>query len=102
MFNWLFGEKAMNPLELATQSIVISLLKDIEANHKQIINLATLGKLTPEKVEEINQDILWTIKMLHPLFDVAHALIPESVPVLHDIMDWCQAIYHQVYEPEIK
>jgi hypothetical protein len=98
----LFKGNTMNALELAAQKIVISLLKDIEANHKQIINLATLGKLTPEKVETINQDILWAIKMLHPLFDVAHALIPESTPVLHDIMDWCQEIYHQVVEPEIK
>jgi hypothetical protein len=81
---------------------VISLLKDIEASHKQIINLATLGKLTPEKVEEINQDILWVIKMIHPLFDVAHSLIPESMQPLHDLMDWCQEIYHQVYEPDIK
>lgn len=91
----------MNPLEQAAQTIVISLLKDIEANHKQIINLVTLGKLTPEKVETINQDILWTIKMLHPLFDVAHSLIPEGSP-LHKTMDWCQEIYHQVIEPEIK
>ena len=88
----------MNPLEQAAQTIVISLLKDIEANHKQIINLVTLGKLTPEKVETINQDILWTIKMLHPLFDVAHSLIPEGSP-LHKTMDWCQEIYHQVIEP---
>ena len=92
----------MNPLEAAAQKIVISLLQDVEANHKEIINLVTLGKLDPEKVEKINQDILWSIKMLHPLFDVAHSLIPESTPVLHDIMDWCQEIYHQVIEPEIK
>jgi hypothetical protein len=99
MFNWFKKGSTMNPLEQAAQTIVISLLKDIEANHKQIINLVTLGKLTPEKVETINQDILWALRMLHPLFDVAHALIPESTPILHDIMDWCQAIYHQVIEP---
>lgn len=92
----------MNPLELAAQKIVISLLKDIEANHKEIINLVTLGKLSPERVEAINQDILWTIKMLHPLFDVAHSFIPESMQPLHGVMDWCQEIYHQVIEPEIK
>lgn len=91
----------MNPLEQAAQTIVISLLKDIEANHKQIINLVTLGKLTPEKVETINQDILWTIKMLHPLFDIADKLIPDNTE-LQKVMDWCQNIYHQVIEPEIK
>lgn len=92
----------MNPLELAAQSIVISLLKEIEANHAAIINLATLGKLAPEKVEEINADIIWALKMLHPLFDVAHGLIPESMPVLHKTLDWCQEIYHQVIEPVAK
>lgn len=93
--------RVWNPLELAAQTIVISLLKDIEANHKEIINLATLGKLSPEKVEKINQDILWSLKMLHPLFDVAHSLIPESMSTLHGVMDWCQEIYHQVVEPAI-
>lgn len=92
----------MNPLEQAAQTIVITLLKDIKANHKQIINLATLGKLSPDKVEAINSRILWCIKTLHPLFDVAHSLIPESMQPLHSVMDWCQEYYHQVIEPVAK
>lgn len=92
----------MNPLELAAQKIVISLLQDIEHNRNEILNLVTLGKLDPEKIKKIGDDINWTLKMLHPLFDVAHGLIPESMTALHKTMDWCQEIYHQAVEPELK
>lgn len=92
----------MNPLEQAAQKIVIALLKDIEANHKEILTLVTLGKMDQDKIEKLNADILWSLKMLHPLFDVAHAMIPESMSSLHGVMDWCQEIYHQVVEPAIK
>ena len=87
-----------NPLEIAAQKIVIELLKNIQANHNEIINLVTLGKLTEEKREAIYQDIIWTIKMLHPLFDIADKLIPDNTE-LQKVMDWCQEIYHQVIEP---
>jgi hypothetical protein len=92
----------MNPLELAAQKIVISLLQDIEKSHLEIGRLVTFGKVSDAAIEKCNQDVLRAIKMLHPMFDVAHALIPESMPILHDLMDWCQAMYHQVVEPSIK
>jgi hypothetical protein len=92
----------MNPLELAAQKIVISLLQDIEKSHLEIGRLVTFGKLSDEKIEKCNQDVLKAIKMLHPMFDIAHSLIPEAMPLLHDLMDWCQELYHQVVEPEIK
>lgn len=95
-------ETKMNALELGAQKIVVSLLQDIQKSHLEIARVVTLGKVDDKKLETFNQDILWCIKMLHPLFDVGHSLIPESMPVLHVIMDWCQTIYHEVYEKEIK
>ena len=89
----------MNPIEAAAEKAVIALLQDIQKYHLEIAKLVTFGKVDPAKLEVINQDILWTIKLLHPYFDLAHDLIPESMPILHDVMDWCQDIYHQVYEP---
>lgn len=88
----------MNALETAAQKIVIELLKNIQANHKELINLVTFGKLTDDKKEEIYQDILWTIKTLHPIFDITDKFIPDDTK-LQDVMDWCQEIYHQVIEP---
>lgn len=91
----------MNTFESAAKKIIIGLLKDVEANHKELINLVTFGKLTDEKKEEIYQDIIWTIATLHPLFDIADKFIPDDSK-LQDVMDWCQEIYHQVIEPQIK
>jgi hypothetical protein len=91
----------MNTLEAALEKVVISLLMNIRDNHDQLLNLVTLGKLTDEKREVIYQDIIWTIKTLHPFFDMAEKFIPANSP-LQDVMDWCQDIYHQVIEPEIK
>lgn len=88
----------MNTFESAAKKIIIGLLKDVEANHKELINLVAFGKLTYDKKEEIYQDILWTIKTLHPLFDIADKFIPDDTK-LQDVMDWCQEIYHQVIEP---
>jgi hypothetical protein len=98
MFNFLelFRRKTMNIPEAAIKHAVISLLKNLEDNHKSIINMITLGKLDPSTVEAINDDIRWTLKTLHPLIDVAHDLIPESMTSLHTMIDWAQEIYHQV------
>jgi hypothetical protein len=89
----------MNPIEAAAEKAVIALLQDVQKYHLEIAKLVTLGKVDPQTLENINVKILATIKFLHPYFDLAHGLIPESMPVLHDVMDWCQDIYHQVYEP---
>lgn len=97
----IFKGDTMNPLELAAQKILIELLNNIKNNHDDIINLFTFGKLTDQKRDEIYQDILWTIKMIHPLFDIADKLIPDNTE-LQKIMDWCQTVYHNVIEPEIK
>lgn len=108
MFNWfkgligLKGSDTMNKLESGVQKIIISLLQDIEKNHLEIARLVTLGKVNDEELEKVNQDVLRAIKMLHPVFDVAHALIPENLTYLHKTMDWCQEIYHQVIEPNLK
>ena len=107
MFNWfdtcVFNiRKSMNPLELGVQKIVISLLQDIEDNHLAIGKLVTFGKASDETIEKLNQDVLRACKMLHPLFDIGHSLIPESMGYLHDIMDMAQEIYHTVIEPSIK
>lgn len=95
VIKWFVKEKDMNPLELAAQKVVISLLNEIIDHHLDIGRLITAGKASDEKIEEVNQMILNKIRLLHPMFDVAHALIPESVPVLHKALDWCQEIYHQ-------
>lgn len=92
----------MKIVESAVQSTVIALLKNIESNHKDIINMVTFGRLDPSTVEKINDDILWTLKTLHPLIDIAHEIVPESMQPLHSIIDWCQEIYHQGLEPFIK
>lgn len=94
--------REVNPIELAAQKLVVSLLQQIERNHMEIGKLVSFGKASEEQIESINQKTLTVIKTLHPLFDVGHALIPEGMPVLHDVMDWAQAIYHEVIEPNIK
>ena len=94
--------RVWNPIEAAAEKAVIALLQDVQKYHLEIAKLVTLGKVDAKTLEDINVKILATIKFLHPYFDLAHDLIPESMPVLHDVMDWCQDIYHQVYEPIIK
>mgnify|MGYP001766187970 CR=1 FL=1 len=100
-FNLLKGS-AMNKLESGVQKIVISLLQDVEKNHLELARLVTMGRVGDERLEEINQDILRACKMLHPLFDVAHSFVPENMTYLHKTLDWCQEIYHQVIEPNLK
>jgi len=92
----------MNPIEAAAQAVVISLLKEIEANHLELGRLVSFGKANDAQIEVINQKVLSIIKTLHPLFDVGHALIPENLTYSHKLMDWAQDIYHQVIEPNIK
>lgn len=100
-FSFLKG-KEMGKLESGVQRIIITLLQDVEKNHLEIARLVTLGKVNDKEIENMNQDILRICKMLHPVFDIAHNLIPENMVYLHKTLDWCQNIYHEVIEPNIK
>lgn len=101
MFNLFRKGNNMSILEQGVQSLIIEALKEVEEHHAEIIKLVSLGKLDAVAAERINTRIVWILRTIHPLFDVAHSLIPEGSP-LHKTMDWCQEIYHQVFEPGLK
>lgn len=104
MFNWFRGVVANidgEKLTSGTQTILINLLEQIEENHLEIGRLITLGKASDARIEELNQEILNAVKMVHPIADIAHALIPESMSHLHKWMDFAQDVYHQVIEPAL-
>ena len=105
MFSWFKSKVAgidSEKLTSGTQTILISLLEQIEANHLAIGRLVTFGKASDAQIDELNQEILNAVKMIHPIVDIAHALIPESMSHLHKWMDFAEDVYHQVIEPALK
>ena len=82
--------KTMNPVEQVAEKVVISVLTDIQKNHLAIMKFITLGKVTDPKIEEINNDILWALDFLKPIINDIHNFVPESTPVLADILDWAK------------
>lgn len=105
MFSWFKSKVAGidgERLTSGTQTILINLLEQIEENHLAIGRLVTLGKASDAQIEKLNQEILNAVKMVHPIADIAHALIPESMSHLHKWMDFAQDVYHQVIEPALK
>lgn len=86
----------MNPLELGAQKIIIAILQEIQAHHLEIARLVTLGKVSDQKLNDIDSSIRHALSLLEPLIDEADTLIPSTMPILKDVLDWCKDIIQSI------
>lgn len=94
LFNF-FGKKKesrMNTIELAAQNLVVATLTDLHSHKREVLNLFTLGKLTDPQLTVLQSKIDNCLRIIKHFIDIAHTFIPESMIILHDVLDWAKAI----------
>ena len=89
----------MSGIEAAAKQLVVTALTDLHGHKKEVLNLFTLGKMSDPQLTCLQSKIDGCLKIIKHFIDVAHTFIPESMPILHDVLDWAKAILTAL-EPE--
>jgi hypothetical protein len=87
-----YGRPKMNAVETMAQNLVVAALTELHDHKKTALNFFTLGRLTDPQLNCLQEKIDNCLKILKHFLEVAHTFIPESMPILHDVLDWAKAI----------
>lgn len=82
----------MSTFEIAARELVVTALTELHGYKREVLNFFTLGKLTDPQLNVLQAKIDHCLKIIKHFIDVAHTFIPESMPILHDVLDWAKAI----------
>mgnify|MGYP003607793481 CR=1 FL=1 len=94
-------ETKMSLIESSLQTLIINALEELQEHHLEIARMITLGKIDDTKLESLNQKMLSIVRFLHPILDIVDQIVPDSSK-FQKYITFCQEIYHNIYEKELK